>query len=309
MKYTVVFLLEDKSRDFLQFFDKIYTLFSEKGETFEAIIVDNGTGDFLQELLAETPVEKYQSLMAIKLPKKVEQSIAVKTALKDSAGDFLVICGSYQQISLKDFNRLLDHIEGEADIVLPWRQHRVDNPLNSLQSVVFNNIVRKVTGTPLHDLSCTVRVLKRKVLEELDLYGDMYRFLPILAERKGFKTIELPCEHAEERGETGFYSLSSYLSRIADIFVLYFTTRFSRKPLRFFGFVGMLSILAGCSLLAIVFMQKIIAGLPIGNRTLLALGFGLLVLGVQIASVGLLGEIVAFTLGRKKKEYVVERIL
>lgn len=309
MKYTLLFLLEEESLDFLQFFDKIYALFLNRGEPFEAIIVDNGTGDFLEKILNDIPQEKYRNLMAMKLSKKVQPSIAIKCALQDCTGEKLVICGSYQQISLADFGRLLDAAEEKADVVLPWRRHRVDTPLSRMQSSLFNGIVRKITGTPLHDLSCTVRVLKREVIEELDLYGDLYRFLPILAERKGFKTIELPCEHIDERGKSGLYSLSSYLNRLADIFVLYFTTRFSRKPLRFFGFIGMFSIVTGCAMLAWVFLQKIFAGLPIGNRTLLALGFGFLILGMQVASVGLLGEIVAFTLGRKKKEYVVERVI
>ncbi len=135
----------------------------------------------------------------------------------------------------------------------------------------------------------------------------MYRFLSIVAARKGFKSKEVKCEHYQERGRTGFYSLPAYVERIIDIFTLYFNTRFTRKPLRFFSGLGAVFLVIGLLITSYVFVQKIFMGLPIGDRPLLLLAILFMVLGVQAASVGLLGEIIAFTHGRSSKEYNIEK--
>jgi len=135
----------------------------------------------------------------------------------------------------------------------------------------------------------------------------MYRFLPIVAVRKGFKTKEVKCEHYQERGKTGFYGFSEYVTRLIDIFTLYFNTRFTRKPLRFFSSIGLGFLLIGLLITSSIFAQKFFMGLPIGDRPILLLAIFFIVLGIQAASVGLLGEIIAFTQGRHKKEYTIEK--
>jgi hypothetical protein len=183
----------------------------------------------------------------------------------------------------------------------------VDPAINQLQSRLFNTIVKKVVGTSLHDLSCTVKIFRRQVLEETRLYGNMYRFLPIVAARRGFRYKEIPCEHLEERGKTGLYGISLYLERIIDILTLYFNTRFARKPLRFFSNIGAFFFAAGALPVLYVLAEKIFQSQPLGKRPGLLLAIFFMVLGAQSASVGLLGEIIAFTQGRKRKEYTVEK--
>jgi len=154
-----------------------------------------------------------------------------------------------------------------------------------------------------------VRVFRREVLEETKIYGNMYRFLPIVAARKGFKTTEVNCEHYQERGKTGFYGLSAYITRFIDIFTLYFNTRFTKKPLRFFNSIGLGFFLVGLFITSYIFVQKFSMGRPIGDRPMLLLAIFFMVLGVQAASVGLLGEIIAFIHGRHRKEYTIEKII
>jgi hypothetical protein len=149
------------------------------------------------------------------------------------------------------------------------------------------------------------------VVEETDIYGNMYRFLPILAEKKGFKTREIKCDHYQQRGvgKSGFYSLSHYFNTFIDILTLYFNTGFSRKPLRFFSAIGLMFLIGGLLITAYIFAEKFFLGYPVGSRSSLLLAIVLMVLGVQAASVGLLGEIIAFAHGRKKKEYSIEKLI
>jgi hypothetical protein len=139
----------------------------------------------------------------------------------------------------------------------------------------------------------------------------MYRFLPILAERRGFKVKEIKCEHFNQLGigKSGFYSLSHYFTTFIDLLTLYFNTRFSRKPLRFFSAIGLIFLLTGLLITTYVFAERFLMGHPIGDRPVLLLAILFMVLGVQAASVGLLGEIIAFTHGRHMKEYTIEKMI
>lgn len=234
------------------------------------------------------------------------QAVCLHAGLKESAGDIIVVCGSYQQITNDSFIQLLDALDDDTDIVSPWRQNRVDPWFNRLQSSVFNVLVRKMIRYQVHDLSCTVKVFRRKVAEETKIYGNMYRFLPVLAAQKGFKTSEVACEHYQERGKTGLYALSEYVTRLIDIFTLFFNTRFIKKPLRFFSAIGLGFLITGLFITVYVFVEKFFMDYPMGDRPILLLALFFMVLGVQVGSVGLLGEIIAFTHGRQQREYAIE---
>jgi hypothetical protein len=221
----------------------------------------------------------------------------------------MIVCGSYQQISNHSLIQAVDALKDGTDIVVPWWQKQVVPSFNQLQSRVFITIANKITGSELHGLSCTGKVFRREVLEETELYGNMYRFLPILATRKGFRTKEIKCEHYQELGKTGFYKMSEYINRLIDIFTLYFNTRFTKKPLRFFSSIDVGFLLAGLVLHLFLFIQRFLLNIPIGNRPVLFIALLLMILGVLVASVGLLGEIIAFANGRHKCEYTIEKII
>jgi len=307
-KYSIIILVEDCYPDFPSFVKSLNGLFSSRGEPYEILIVANGTGHFVrQHIDALSTINN--GINIIEFPTRTSQAICARAGLSETTGEIIVTCGSYQQISNISLGRLIDSLDDETDILSPWRKRRVDPFFNQIQSRVFNQIVRIIVGTRLHDLTCTVKVFRREVLEETQLYGNMYRFLPVVAEQKGFKTKEVECEHLEERGKTGFYSISEYVGRILDIFTLYFNTRFTRKPLRFFSAIGLSFILTGLITMAYLFVERFFFDLPIGNRPFLMLAIIAVIVGAQVASVGLLGEIITFTHVRQKKEYTIEKII
>ena len=306
IKYSVIVLLEEENEDIVRYILDIYSLFFSQEDSFEIVILANGTEGFLQDKL-EKLHECSDNLKIFSFNKKISQAVCLKAGLKECRGQIFVVCGSYQQITNDSLVKLLDALDDKADVISPWRQYRVDPPFNRLQSRLFNFLVRKITKSDLHDLSNTVKVFRREVLEETELYGGMYRFLPILAAQKGFNYREVKCDHYQEHGKTGFYSLSDYLARILDIITLYFNIRFTRKPLRFFSTFGLFFLITGVFIMGYVFFQKIFLGHPIGGRPVLLLALLFMVVGVQVASAGLLGEIVAFVYGRQKKEYSIDK--
>jgi hypothetical protein len=309
IKYSVIFLLEEPHRDFPQFVKNMHAILSARDESFEMLILANGTGRFLRDALERFRNSRF-SLKAYEFYLKTTQAVCLRSAIRESRGDVIVVCGSYQQIANESFENLLESFDEKTDIINPWRYHRVDSRFRQLRSYIFNALVRMVTKSDLHDLNCTIKLARREVLEEIKLYGNMYRYLPILAIQKGFKTKEVKCEHYQERGgKPGLSNLREYLTRTVDMLTIYFNIRFVRKPLRFFSTVGMIFLLLGIFLGGFIFFERFTMGALAGTRPILLLAIFLMVMGVQIAGVGLLGEIVVFTHGRNKKDYTIEKVI
>lgn len=307
-KYSIIVLLEQEHEDFAQFIKNLHSLFSTQNSPFEILIIANGTGSFLRYQITKLQGLNHR-LKAFDFHTPTTQAACLKTGLQESNGEIIVVFGSYQQITHKSLIQLLDSFDDGIDIISPWRQHRVDPPFNQFQSKVFNTLVRMITKSDLHDLSCTVKIFRREVLEKTEIYGNMYRFLPVLAARKGFKIKEAKCQHYQERGKTGLYRLLDYATRLLDILTLYFNTRFTRKPLRFFSSIGLGFLLVGFLITVYVFVQRFFMNLPVGDRPILLLAIFFMVLGVQATSIGLLGEVIAFTHGRHRKEYTIEKTI
>lgn len=308
MKYSIIVLLDDIQPDFTAMVKSLYGLFKEKGETFEFVVVNNGVGSLAPDVLEHIMLDD-KRLSYFEFFTKTTEAVCLKTALKESRGKFVIVYGSYQQINNTSLLELLVKIEGDADIISPWRQHRKDSKFNQIQSRAYNALVNSFVQTNIHDLGCKVKVFKREVLEDTDIYGDMYQYLPILAHMKGYKTEEVKCEHFKDHHKSGLYGLSMYLNRLVEVFTLYFNTRFTRKPLRFFSTAGVIFFVIGVIIAMTVFLQKIFMGYPIGDRPVLLLAILFSVVGVLVASVGLLGEIIAFVHGRHQKEYCIRKII
>ncbi len=312
MEYTVIVFLEKEEihKGSEQFIQNLHDLFMNRGEPFEMLVIANGIGPLFRHELDELLIRN-KGIKAVQFNTKTTQAVCLKAAVEGSKGNIIVVCGSYQQISDASLIKMLDSMDDETDIIAPWREKRVDNPINQFESRLFNSLLRKLTVTNFHDLSCTVRLLRREVIEDTDFYGNMYRFLPILAEKKGYKVKEIGAEHFQKIGigRTGLYSISHYFTTFIDILTLYFNTRFSKKPLRFFSGIGLIFLLVGLFINVYIFSERFIMNYPVGSRPLLLLAILFMVLGIQAASIGFLGEIIAFTHGRNRKEYTIDKII
>lgn len=305
MKYSIIMLVNEWYTDTHEYVTELYDIFSDLNESFEMLIVANGSGsEFLKDIAAlNIPKDK---LKAFEFNTRISPAVCLKAMLNESRGKILVVTESYRQITRQSFEKLIDALDEQSDIVCPWRKGRVDTRLNQIQSNIFNSFVTIVGGSRLHDVSCTVKIFRRNVLEDIALYGNMYKFLPLLAARKGYRTVEVPIEHYQQRGKTGIGRLMLFSNALIDLVILYFNTYFSRKPLRFFSLIGVGFLCIGILIMLIVLIQKSFFGYPIGGRPILLLSIFIIVVGAQVACVGLLGEIIAFIQGRHTKEYSVE---
>jgi hypothetical protein len=308
MKYSVIFLIDDESEEFSGFFDTIYGLFERLGEDFEVVVVANGTERYVGAGL-NSRKNQTENLKIVAFQKKVPQPVCLKTALNQCSGNLILSLGSFQELSSSSYDRLVDSMTDGVDLVVPYRKARKDPWLNRFHSRMLNRSVRWMLGVKVNDIGCNARLCRREVLERLDLYGNMFTYLPALAMQKGFRVKEIECEQFETGGKAKLYGLGQYVNRFSDLASLFFGAHFSRKPLRFFNLVGAGFAALGVTILTYVGVQRAILNVPIGERLLLVIGMICLVGGVQLASFGLLGEIIAFVHGRSRREYTIEKII
>lgn len=233
------------------------------------------------------------------------EPIALSAGMARATGKLIVNAPQYIQAEPEDLVKVVQALEGGADCVTTWRHPRVDPWLNQLQSRFFNWSLRLLMGIPFHDLNSSLRGFRRQVLDEVNVYGELFRFLPVLALRQGFRVVEVTVRHREEQGRHGFYGVGVYVRRLLDILAISFLTRFTQKPLRFFGMLGLASILIGIALMAFPLYEKLVEGFAIRDKPAFVVGSIVAIFGVQLIGFGLVGEIIIFTQASGMRDYRV----
>ena len=216
----------------------------------------------------------------------------LRLAATEARGSIVVTLPSYHRVVADVLPQLIGMVEQGVDLAVAVRSPRRDSWINKLQSRIFHIVLRRmVHNNRLHDIACGVRAMRRELLLELPLYGDFFRFLPLLAIRDGYIVEELAAPQHEKDFGPRVYRPGVYLRRAVDLFGLFFLVRFIDKPLRFFGLVGSVLALIGSVLLGVLIIERL-GGRGIADRPLLLLGTLTVVVGIQAIALGLVGEII-----------------
>jgi hypothetical protein len=237
------------------------------------------------------------------------ESIALSAGVAKASGQYILNVPPYLQLDPDEVTKVIAALEAGADCVATWRVSRIDPWLNQLQSRLFNWALRLIMNTPFHDLNSGTRGFRRQVLEEVAVYGELYRFLPVMARRQGFRVVEVKVKHREEKGRAGFYGLGVYLRRVLDILAITFLTRFTQRPLRFFGYLGFAAIAVGLPLAGYYLYERFAFDESLANKPGFVIGAILAAFGVQLLGIGLIGEIVIFTQAPNLRDYKVEEVV
>ena len=215
---------------------------------------------------------------------------------------------AYHQVEASELPKLIESL-GSNDMVVARRWPRSDSKLNQFQTRIFHRIVKMMTGNGYNDIGCSVRLFRRKILEEINLYGDLHRFLPILANKQGFKIKEIDLKQSSKSGNIRTYAFGVYLRRMIDLLTVFFLIKFTKKPLRFFGLTGTTILFIGLCITVYLMINRIFFGMGLSDRPLFLIGILFIVLGLQIFAIGLVGEILIFTHAKDIKEYNIDEIL
>ena len=305
---SVVIAISERYDDLRDLFLQYTRELLSTGLTHEFIFVVDGANPGALGALKALK-EEYPAIKVIALSRRFGEATALSAGFETAGGKIIITLPSYLQVMPHGIHQALAKlIENDQDIVVGRRFPRIDSVFNRTQSRVFHWLVQMLTGTRFHDVNCGLRVMKRKVAEEIQLYGDLHRFFPVLADQRGFRIAETPVQQSPRDMQRRVYGPGVYLRRLLDILTLYFLYKFTRKPLRFFGLVGSGVFFAGAILTAYLGIDRLL-GVPLANRPLLILGVLWMVFGVQLFSIGLLGEIIIFTHAREVKDYQLKDVL
>jgi glycosyltransferase involved in cell wall biosynthesis len=303
---SVVVPVVERADDLLALYRAFAGELDRRGEQHEFLFVFDGGFSPPPELAALSREDP--SVRLFSFARVFGETAALRLGIERSRGDVIVTLPAYFQVRPEGIGALLDAMVGGADMAVASRSPRVDSWLNRIQSRAFHRMLGSATDRRFHDIACGVRVMRRSVAESLPLYGDLHRFIPALALREGHRVEEVPVPQHPNDARTRVYGPGIYLRRLLDIAAFFFLAKFTEKPLRFFGLVGSVFFGLG-ALTGLVLLVERIAGQGIANRPLLLLAVLLIALGVQLAGLGLVGEIIVHLRSPHRRAYRVrERI-
>jgi len=236
------------------------------------------------------------------------EATAVQAGFNQCSGDFILTLPPYKQVNSDELVKLFEQLD-DYDIALGKRWPRVDGSANQLQTRLFNFLLKKFSDLDFSDIGCGVRLIRAEVLEETHVYGDQWRFLPLLAYQLGFMSTEVELSQATEDSYSRIYKPGLYLRRVLDMITIVFLTKFNKKPLRFFGLVGSSAIVISAIGLAYLAIDRLAFGVGVSDRPLLVLFSIFMVLGCQLIAIGLVGETLIFTHAKNNREYRIREIL
>ena len=239
---------------------------------------------------------------------RLGEGVALTVGFRHARGRLVLTLNPYLQVEPAEIGRLLAAVEDGADLAVARRSPRVDSSFSRLQSSVFHLAASAMTGVRLHDISCGLRLMTSEVARALRLYGDQHRFLPLLAVREGFRVVEVPVRQSTQERRWRVFSPATYVIRLLDLLTVFFLIRFTKRPLRFFGSIGLLIAASGFGICLWLSVVKFALDVSLTQRPLLLLGVLLLVLGIQTGSIGLLGEMLIFTHGQGSQDYRAEEL-
>jgi hypothetical protein len=288
---TVVVLLETGRLDARAICREYEPPLRELGLSYEFLFV-NGSGEAgLGEAMRES-IHERGNVRLLEAGQPVGESAVLRLSVEHSRGRIILTLPPTLRVAPEALPKMIRRIEEGSDVAVARRWPRRGGWVNRVQAGVATWLLNMLTGSRFHDMTCRVSAIRRSVLAEIPLYGSHFRFLPIIAEREGFRVTEVPVEPHPDGGHTRVYRPGVYLGWIIDILGIFFLLRFTYRPLRFFGSLGAVFGLMGGAILVVLVIQRFFGGQELADRPMLLLGVLLVTLGVQAVALGLIGEIV-----------------
>jgi glycosyltransferase involved in cell wall biosynthesis len=272
----------------------------------EIIFVDDGSTDgswgAIEEIAAADP-----RVRAVRFRRNYGKAAALAVGFSVAQGESVVTLDADLQDDPKEIPALLAKLAEGCDVVSGWKKKRRDPLSKTIPSLFFNRVVSVMTRVPIHDMNCGLKAYRRDVVKELELYGELHRYIPALAARRGYRIGEIPVEHHPRRHGRSKYGAWRFVAGFLDLLTIMMISRFTLKPLHFFGSIGLVFGFFGCLVNLYLVGVRLQYGNIQGRTPLLMLGVLLIIVGIQLMSTGLLAELIARSLSRSDPPYSVER--
>jgi glycosyltransferase involved in cell wall biosynthesis len=309
---SVVVPVHDEERSVALLLDEIDAALQPLETPWEAIFVDDGSTDGSYAALTGLHASR-SNVSVVRLRRNFGKAAALAAGFARARGDVIVTIDGDLQDDPAEIPRLLVKLDEGFDLVSGWKSRRRDSLRRRLLSRLFNQVAGWLSGVRLHDMNCGLKAYRAEVVRGLRLYGELHRFIPVLAHHKGFRIAELPVNHRPREHGRSRYGVERYLRGFLDLLTVSFIGRYRHRPLHLFGGLGLALSVAGVAVLVYLTVVKAM-GHAIGQRPLLILGVLLVVVGLQVFSLGLITELITShheerATDQERAEALVEEIL
>src|SRR5881396_182952 len=287
---SVVVPVHDEERTVALLFDELQAALDPLGEPWEAVFVDDGSTDGSFAALTRLH-SSHDNVRVVRLRRNFGKAAALAAGFANAQGDVVVTIDADLQDDPAEIPRLLAKLDEGFDLVSGWKAHRRDPITRRIPSRIFNWVTGRVSGLRLHDLNCGLKAYRAEVVQGLRLYGELHRFIPVLAHYRGHRIAELPVNHRPREHGRSRYVVVRYIRGFLDLLTVSFIGRYRYRPLHLFGGLGLALGAIGFFILLYLTIDKLL-GHAIGQRPLLILGVLLVVVGLQFFSLGLISELI-----------------
>jgi glycosyltransferase involved in cell wall biosynthesis len=318
MEYTkdlsIVISLYNEEESIPELVSWIETVMAREGYSYEILMVDDGSRDASWKIVRELAANN-ESIRGISFRRNYGKSAALYHGFKAAEGKVVITMDADLQDSPEEIPELYRMVVEEGyDIVSGWKKQRFDNKFTkNLPSKLYNATARWVTGIRLHDMNCGLKAYRNEVVKNIEVYGEMHRYIPYLAKNAGFdKITEKPVQHQKRKYGVSKFGLERFVNGLLDLISLWFLSRFGKKPMHFFGFTGILMFMAGAVLTVWVIAEKLIQqaqGLvyrPVTDQPLFYIALLAVVLGFQLFLAGFICEMVSRNSQERNKYNIKE---
>lgn len=312
-QYSIVVPLHNEQENVTDLYDRLKAVMEAHGESFEIVLVDDGSVDRTFDLLREIATIDSR-VMVVRLRRNFGQTSALAAGFDHARGDVIIAMDGDLQHDPTDIPIFLEKITEGYDIVSGWRKNRIDNLwLRRIPSRCANWLMAKLSGVDIHDFGTTFKAYRREVLEQVPLYGELHRFIPALASWHGASICEVPIRNVNREKGASHYGISRTFRVFFDLITIRFLLRYLSRPLHFFGTVGMVSIMSGSAVALWLMAHKVLHNDSImaQHGPLMIFAAVLLLAGFNMLAIGLLGEMQVrhYHEPGRRAPYSVDRIL
>lgn len=291
-RLSIVIPVLDEEGSIPELVDRIRSVCDGSGFSFEVLFVDDGSTDETWDVIREMH-ERDPRVAGIRFRRNYGKSAALAVGFEKARGRYVVTMDGDLQDDPAEIPGLIALLETGYDLVSGWKKKRQDPISKTVPSRFFNVVTRRIAGIPLHDFNCGLKAYRSEVVKTVKVYGELHRYIPLLAKWEGFERItEKEVQHHPRRHGTTKFGLERFLRGFLDLLSVTFLTRFASRPMHFFGTFGTLAFLGGFVISLWISIDKLFFGHPIGDRPLLLFGVALILVGVQMFTTGLIGQMI-----------------
>jgi glycosyltransferase involved in cell wall biosynthesis len=313
-KYSIVVPFHNEEENVTALYARLKQVMEQVGDSFELVLVDDGSSDRSYKLLEEIAAVDSRVLV-VKLRRNFGQTSALAAGFDNASGEFILAMDGDLQHDPNDIPAFLERLEEGYDVVSGWRRDRIDSfVMRRIPSRCANWLMARLSGVDIHDFGTTFKAYRREVIQNIPLYGEMHRFIPALASWYGASICEIPIRNVNRERGKSHYGIGRTFRVFFDLLTIRFLLRYMSRPLHFFGGFGALGILAGSVISAILLALKIMhphQNVMDQHGPMFVIGAVMIVAGIQMLAIGLLGELGVrhYYASQHRSPYAIDRLV